>query len=62
MLDALRALFYAALKGLSVSFEKLLSIITRVLGIVLAALAVQYVLNGVTQYYALLVHQEGRGP
>ena len=25
MLDALRALFYAALKGLAVSFEKLLS-------------------------------------
>lgn len=29
-------------------------IITRVLGIVLAALAVQYVLNGVTDYYASL--------
>jgi multiple antibiotic resistance protein len=30
-------------------------IITRVLGIVLAALAVQYVLNGLTQYYHTLV-------
>jgi len=30
-------------------------IITRVLGIVLAALAVQYVLNGFAQYYQLLV-------
>jgi multiple antibiotic resistance protein len=31
-------------------------IITRVLGIVLAALAVQYILNGVAGYYALLVN------
>jgi len=30
-------------------------IITRVLGIVLAALAVQYVLNGLTGYYYSLV-------
>jgi len=30
-------------------------IITRVLGIVLAALAVQYVLNGVAEYYGFLV-------
>jgi multiple antibiotic resistance protein len=30
-------------------------ILTRVLGIVFAALAVQYVLNGITQYYHALV-------
>ncbi|MGH8613546.1 MAG: MarC family protein [Gammaproteobacteria bacterium] len=30
-------------------------IISRVLGIVLAALAVQYVLNGITGYFQLLV-------
>jgi len=29
-------------------------IVTRVLGIVLAALAVQYVLNGIADYYNLL--------
>ena len=34
-------------------------IATRVMGIVLAALAVQYVLNGITGYYKLLA---GRGP
>jgi MarC family membrane protein len=34
-------------------------IATRVMGIVLAALAVQYVLNGITGYYNLLA---GRGP
>jgi multiple antibiotic resistance protein len=33
-------------------------IITRVLGIVLAALAVQYILNGLAGYYALLVRPE----
>ena len=32
-------------------------IITRVLGIVLAALAVQYVLNGLTGYYDSLIHR-----
>jgi multiple antibiotic resistance protein len=32
-------------------------IITRVLGIVLAALAVQYVLNGLTGYYDSLTHR-----
>jgi multiple antibiotic resistance protein len=32
-------------------------IVTRVLGIILAALAVQYVLNGVTGYYRSLSHQ-----
>jgi multiple antibiotic resistance protein len=32
-------------------------ILTRVLGIVLAALAVQYVLNGLTGYYASLIHR-----
>ena len=34
-------------------------IITRVLGIVLAALAVQYVLNGLTGYYHSLVNRSG---
>jgi len=32
-------------------------ILTRVLGIVLAALAVQYVLNGLTGYYDALIHR-----
>jgi len=32
-------------------------ILTRVLGIVLAALAVQYVLNGLTGYYGSLIHR-----
>lgn len=32
-------------------------IATRVMGIVLAALAVQYVLNGIAGYYTLLVHK-----
>jgi multiple antibiotic resistance protein len=32
-------------------------IVTRVLGIVLAALAVQYVLNGLTGYYGSLIHR-----
>jgi multiple antibiotic resistance protein len=35
--------------------EGKIHIITRVLGIVLAALAVQYVLNGITGYYHTLV-------
>jgi small neutral amino acid transporter SnatA (MarC family) len=30
---------------------------TRVLGIVLAALAVQYVLNGITEYYDSLTNR-----
>jgi multiple antibiotic resistance protein len=34
-------------------------IITRVLGIVLAALAVQYVLNGLTGYYESLINRSG---
>ena len=33
------------------------SIITRVLGIILAALAVQYVFNGITGYYDAMVHR-----
>ena len=32
-------------------------ILTRVLGIVLAALAVQYVLNGLTGYYDSLINR-----
>ena len=32
-------------------------ILNRVLGIVLAALAVQYVLNGLTGYYGSLIHR-----
>ena len=32
-------------------------IATRVMGIVLAALAVQYVLNGITGYYGVLVRR-----
>jgi multiple antibiotic resistance protein len=35
--------------------EEKVHIISRVLGIVLAAVAVQYVLNGITGYYNLLV-------
>lgn len=35
--------------------ESKVHIITRVLGIVLAALAVQYVLSGLSGYYELLV-------
>jgi multiple antibiotic resistance protein len=35
--------------------EGAVHIATRVMGIVLAALAVQYVLNGITGYYKLLV-------
>ena len=37
--------------------EAKVGIITRVLGIVLAALAVQYVFNGITGYYDSLVHR-----
>jgi multiple antibiotic resistance protein len=39
--------------------EGKLHILTRVMGIVLAALAVQYVLNGITVYYQLLVTRAG---
>jgi multiple antibiotic resistance protein len=35
--------------------ESKVSILTRVLGIILAALAVQYVFNGITGYYDALV-------
>jgi multiple antibiotic resistance protein len=37
--------------------ESKVGIITRVLGIILAALAVQYVLNGITGYYNSLTHR-----
>ncbi len=36
--------------------EGVMHIITRVLGLVLAALAVQYILNGVAGFYASLIH------
>ncbi|HYF01825.1 MAG TPA: MarC family protein, partial [Patescibacteria group bacterium] len=34
-----------------------MNIITRMLGLILAAMAVQYVLNGITRYYNFLVNQ-----
>jgi multiple antibiotic resistance protein len=37
--------------------EDFIHIITRVLGLVLAALAVQYILNGLTGFYQSLVRQ-----
>lgn len=35
-----------------------MNIITRILGLILAALAVQYVLNGFTGYYNFLINQK----
>jgi multiple antibiotic resistance protein len=46
---------YAGEKIMARLGEGKVRIITRVLGIVLTALAVQYVLNGVADYYASLV-------
>jgi len=37
--------------------EGVMHIITRILGLVLAALAVQYVMNGIADFYKLLVNQ-----
>lgn len=48
-------ILYMAERVMSRLGEGLLHIITRVLGLVLAALAVQYVLNGVAGFYATLV-------
>ena len=46
---------HAGERLMSLLGESKIHIITRVLGIVLAALAVQYVLNGITGYYQTLV-------
>jgi multiple antibiotic resistance protein len=48
---------YAAERIIITIGEGKVRIFTRVLGIVLAALAVQYVLNGLTGYYDWLTRQ-----
>jgi multiple antibiotic resistance protein len=50
-------ILYAGERIIMTLGEGKVRIITRVLGIVLAALAVQYVLNGLTGYYDSLIRQ-----
>jgi multiple antibiotic resistance protein len=50
-------ILYAGERIIMTFGEGKVRIITRVLGIVLAALAVQYVLNGLTGYYDSLIRQ-----
>ncbi|WP_039727855.1 MarC family protein [Leptolyngbya iicbica] len=48
-------ILYASDRLITLLGESKVSILTRVLGIILAALAVQYVFNGITGYYDALV-------
>ena len=52
------AVLYAADRIITRIGEGKVRILTRVLGIVLAALAVQYVLNGISGYFDFLQHRE----
>ena len=52
------AVLYAGDRIITAMGEGKVRILTRVLGIVLAALAVQYVLNGITGYFQFLMHRE----
>jgi multiple antibiotic resistance protein len=67
ILTVITALVYVIAWGILYAGERIIMrlgegkvrIITRVLGIVLAALAVQYVLNGITGYYTSLIGAPG---
>jgi multiple antibiotic resistance protein len=52
-------LLYAAERIMTRLGEGKVRIMTRVLGIILAALAVQFVLNGIGGFYGSLIHRAG---